>query len=429
MSETWKKNTKRRFIDSLKIRAIIVIISFGFFGLILALNYLTTGDIKGDKILKKENIEFGFDLDSFKVQKDTIRFGDSFGEIMLRNKLSYSQIYNIVQSIKDSFDVRWLTAGKPYTILSSKDSLANPQYFIYQPNRLNYVVIDFSNFDSISAYNKKKPFKIVKKTTSGIIDSSLSETMDENGLPWELINQLSDIYAWTIDFTRIQKGDRFKIIYNERYIEDTLLVGIKSIDAAFFSHNGEELFAYNFVIDSMKKTPEFYDQNGNSLQRTFLKSPVRFSNISSRYNLKRRIAYYGNKVRPHKGTDFAAPTGTPIMATADGRVEKSAYTRANGYYVKIKHNDTYSTQYLHMQKNGRVKKGQYVKQGDIIGRIGMTGNTSGPHVCYRFWKNNRQVDPFKQKLPPGKPVPSELKANFEIYKLPLEESLNQITFN
>ena len=377
---------------------------------------------------KKDNIEFGFNLDNYRVNRDTIQFGDSFGEIMLRNKMSYSQIYNIVQSIKDSFDVRWLTAGKPYTILSTKDSLAMPQYFIYQPNLLNYVVIDFSNFDSISAYNQKKPFKIVNKTTSGVITSSLSETMDENGLPWELINQLSDVYAWTIDFTRIQKGDSFKIIYNERYIEDTILVGIKNIDAAYFKHNGEELFAFNFITDSLKKTSEFYDQNGNSLERTFLKSPVRFSNISSRYNLKRRIAYYGNKVRPHKGTDFAAPTGTPIMATADGRVEKSAYTRANGYYVKIKHNVTYSTQYLHMQKNGRVKKGQYVKQGDVIGRIGMTGNTSGPHVCYRFWKNNRQVDPFKQKLPAGKPVPSELKVNFEIYKVPLEEILNQINF-
>jgi murein DD-endopeptidase MepM/ murein hydrolase activator NlpD len=377
---------------------------------------------------KEENIEFGFNLDNYRVDRDTIQFGDSFGEIMLRNKMSYSQIYNIVQSIKDSFDVRWLTAGKPYTILSTKDSTAIPQYFIYQPNLLNYVVIDFSNFDSISAYNQKKPFKIVNKTTSGVITSSLSETMDENGLPWELINQLSDVYAWTIDFTRIQKGDSFKIIYNERYIEDTILVGIKNIDAAYFKHNGEELFAFNFVTDSLKKTSEFYDQNGNSLERTFLKSPVRFSNISSRYNLKRRIAYYGNKVRPHKGTDFAAPTGTPIMATADGRVEKSAYTRANGYYVKIKHNDTYSTQYLHMQKNGRVKKGQYVKQGDVIGRIGMTGNTSGPHVCYRFWKNNRQVDPFKQKLPAGKPVPSQLKVNFEIYKVPLEETLNQINF-
>ena len=379
-------------------------------------------------VKEKENIEFGFNLDNYKVDRDTIKFGDSFGEIMLRNKLSYSQIYNIVQSIKDSFDVRWLTAGKPYIILSSKDSLSNPQYFIYQPNLLNYVVIDFSNFDSITAYNEKKPFKIVKKSTSGIINNSLSETMDQNGLPWELINQLSDIYAWTIDFTRIQKGDRFKIVYNERYIEDTILVGIKSIDAAYFQHNGEELYAYNFVVDSLKKTPEFFDQNGSSLQRTFLKSPLRFSNISSRYNLKRRIAYYGNKVRPHKGTDFAAPTGTPIMATADGKVIKSSYTRGNGYYVKIQHNNKYATQYLHMQKKGRVKQGQYVKQGEVIGRIGMTGNTSGPHVCYRFWKNGKQVDPFKQKLPPGKPVPKKLKANFDIYKIPLEESLNQIIF-
>ena len=371
-------------------------------------------------------IEFGFEIDNYKVSRDTIRPGDSFGEILINKKLSYPQIYKIVQTIKDSFDIRWLTAGKPYTILSTKDSLEQPLYFIYQPNKLNYVVIDFANFDSIVAYNKKKPFKIVRKTTSGSINSSLSETMDQQGLPWELINQLSDIYAWTIDFSRLQQGDRFKIIYNERYIEDTLLVGIKSIDAAYFEHNREEIYAFHFITDSLKVNPEFYDDNGNSLQRTFLKSPLRFSNISSRYNLKRRIAYYGNKVRPHKGTDFAAPVGTPIMATADGRVVKSSYTRGNGYYVKIQHNNKYSTQYLHMQKNGRIKKGAYVKQGDVIGRVGMTGNTSGPHVCYRFWKNNRQVDPFKQKLPPGKPVSKNLKANFDNYILPLKTELNQI---
>jgi len=416
----------KKFIKILVVTSILTAIIFTTYYMI---SWIYNKNFNVEVFVKeKENIEFGFNLDNYKVDRDTIKFGDSFGEIMLRNKLSYSQIYNIVQSIKDSFDVRWLTAGKPYVILSSKDSLPNPQYFIYQPNLLNYVVIDFSNFDSITAYNEKKPFKIVKKSTSGIINNSLSETMDQNGLPWELINQLSDIYAWTIDFTRIQKGDRFKIVYNERYIEDTILVGIKSIDAAYFQHNGEELYAYNFVVDSLKKTPEFFDQNGSSLQRTFLKSPLRFSNISSRYNLKRRIAYYGNKVRPHKGTDFAAPTGTPIMATADGKVIKSSYTRGNGYYVKIQHNNKYATQYLHMQKKGRVKQGQYVKQGEVIGRIGMTGNTSGPHVCYRFWKNGKQVDPFKQKLPPGKPVPKELKANFDIYKIPLEESLNQIIF-
>ncbi len=375
---------------------------------------------------KQPKIEFGFEIDNYKVSRDTIRSGDSFGEILINKKLSYPQIYKIVQTIKDSFDIRWLTTGKPYTILSTKDSLEQPLYFIYQPNKLNYVVIDFANFDSIVAYNKKKPFKIVRKTTSGSINSSLSETMDQQGLPWELINQLSDIYAWTIDFSRLQQGDRFKIIYNERYIEDTLLVGIKSIDAAYFEHNREEIYAFHFITDSLKVNPEFYDDNGNSLQRTFLKSPLRFSNISSRYNLKRRIAYYGNKVRPHKGTDFAAPVGTPIMATADGRVVKSSYTRGNGYYVKIQHNNKYSTQYLHMQKNGRIKKGAYVKQGDVIGRVGMTGNTSGPHVCYRFWKNNRQVDPFKQKLPPGQPVSKNLKANFDNYILPLKTELNQI---
>ena len=378
---------------------------------------------------EKPNVEFGFNLNDFNIERDTIKFGDSFGEILASRKVSYTKIYKIAEKIKDSFDVRWLTVGKAYTILYSKDSLNTPKYFIYQPNLLNYVVVDFANHDSIIAYNKTKPFKIVNRQTSGVISNSLSETMDQNGLPWELINKLSDIYAWTIDFTRIKKGDKFKIVYNERYIEDSILVGIKSIDAAYFEHEDQNLYAFNFLVDSSKNATEFFDENGKSLQRTFLKSPLRFSNISSRYNLKRRIAYYGNKVRPHRGTDFAAPTGTPIMATASGKVVKSSYTRGNGYYVKIKHNNTYSTQYLHMQKRGRVKQGSYVKQGDIIGKIGMTGNTSGPHVCYRFWKNGKQVDPFKQKLPPGKPIPKNLNFKFTDYLNPLKTRLDNINYD
>ena len=378
---------------------------------------------------EKPNLEFGFNLNDFNIERDTIKSGDSFGEILASRNVSYPKIYKIVENIKDSFDVRWLTVGKAYAILYSKDSLNSPKYFIYQPNLLNYVVVDFANYDSIIAYNKTKPFKIVDRQTSGVISNSLSETMDQNGLPWELINKLSDIYAWTIDFTRIKKGDKFKIVYKERYIEDSILVGIKSIDAAYFEHEDQSLYAFNFLVDSSKNVTEFFDENGKSLQRTFLKSPLRFSNISSRYNLKRRIAYYGNKVRPHRGTDFAAPTGTPIMATASGKVVKSSYTRGNGYYVKIKHNKTYSTQYLHMQKRGRVKQGSYVKQGDIIGKIGMTGNTSGPHVCYRFWKNGKQVDPFKQKLPPGKPIPKNLNSKFTQYLTPLKTRLDNINYD
>ena len=388
-----------------------------------------SSSILSNDFKEKPNLQFGFNFNDYNVERDTIKFGDSFGEILAARNLSYPKIYKIVEKIKDSFDVRWLTVGKAFTILSTKDSLNTPKYFIYQPNLLNYVVVDFANQDSIIAYNKTKPFKIISRETSGVINSSLSETMDQNGLPWELINKLSDIYAWTIDFTRIKKGDKFKIVYKERYIEDSVLVGIKSIDAAYFEHEDQNLYAFNFLVDSTKNVTEFFDENGKSLQRTFLKSPLRFSNISSRYNLKRRIAYYGNKVRPHRGTDFAAPTGTPIMATAAGRVVKSSYTRGNGYYVKIKHNDTYSTQYLHMQKRGRVKQGSYVKQGDVIGKIGMTGNTSGPHVCYRFWKNGKQVDPFKQKLPPGKPVPKNLNSKFTEHLIPLKTILDNINYN
>ena len=407
-------------------KTILILLFFSaLFIIILNLSIDDTSELSDQIVLekKKENIQFGFNLDSFNVRRDTVNKGDVFGSIML-NDLSYPKIYKIAENIKDSFDVRNLREGKPYTILYSTDSLKSPQYFIYQPDRVNYIVIDFSKFDSIFAYSRKKPFKIVKKSTSGVINNSLSETMDQNGLPWELINQLSDVYAWTIDFTRIQKGDKFKIIYQERYIEDTILVGIKKIDAAYFNHSGEELYAFNFLTDSLNGFNEFFDKKGNSLQRTFLKSPLKFSNITSRYNLKRRIAYYGYRVVPHKGTDFAAPKGTPIMATASGKVIKSSYTKGNGYYVKIQHNNQYSTQYLHMQKNGRVKEGDYVRQGHIIGRVGMTGNTSGPHVCYRFWKNGKQVDPYKQKLPPGDPISKENRGAYMTVKDSLMTILN-----
>ena len=376
--------------------------------------------------LVPENIEFGFNLDNFKVKKDTIRFGDSFGEIMEENKIGYPKIYQITNKIKDSFDVRWLTAGKPYTVLSSKDSLEKPQVFIYQPNKVNYVVINIG--DSVYAYNKKKPITIVKKYASGVITSSLSESMDNQGLPYQLITDMSDIYAWTIDFFRLQKGDKFKIIYNERFIEDSIFAGIKSIDAAYFEHNNESFYAFNYKTDSLKETVEYYDEKTQSLQRTFLKGPLKFSNVSSRFNLKRKIAFYGNRVKAHKGTDFAAPVGTEILATADGRIIESRRKGGNGNYVKIRHNSTYSTQYLHMKKR-LVKVGQYVKQGDVIGQVGMTGNTSGPHVCYRFWKNGMQVDPFKQKLPAGKSVPKSQKTKYEQFILPIKQVLENIEYN
>jgi len=203
-------------------------------------------------------------------------------------------------------------------------------------------------------------------------------------------------------------------------------VGIEKIKAAYFEHRGKGLYAYEFETDSIKGIIDYFDDNAKNLRRAFLKAPVKFSRISSRYNLKRRIAYYG-RVKPHKGTDYAAPVGTPIMATANGRVTKASYTKGNGNYVKIRHNNTYSTQYLHMKRR-KVRVGQYVKQGDVIGWVGMTGNTSGPHVCYRFWKNGRQVDPYKQKLPEAKPISKALKKAFFAHISPVQNQLKCLSF-
>ncbi len=373
----------------------------------------------------EELMEFGYNLNNFTVVRDTIKPGDTFGLILERNNISYPKIYEIAERAKDTFDIRKLQIGKPYTLLCSKDDSKEPQCFIYQPNREDYVVIEFC--DSILAYKEKKPVTIRRKEASGIITDNLSMTMERQGLPIQLIYDLSDIYAWTVDFWRLQKGDRFKVIYNQKFIDDTISTGIHSIEAAYFEYRNENFYAFNYTIDSTKRIADYFDENTESLRRTFLQAPVQFSRISSRYNLNRRIAYYGYKRRPHKGTDFAAPVGTPIMATANGTVSESARRGGNGNYVKIRHNPTYSTQYLHMSRRA-VKVGDYVNQGDVIGYVGMTGNTAGPHVCYRFWKNGKQVDPFRQKLPAAESIPDNLKSHYVEYIQPIKLELDAIPF-
>ena len=378
-------------------------------------------EIVKEKIIK----QFGFTLNDYTVKRDTVKRGDSFGSILEDNNLFYPQIYNIVQKAKKVFDIRRINIGKPYSILFSKDSLKTPQVFIYQPNLIDYVVVSLT--DSLWAEKKSKAVKLVEFEAEGVITSSLSETMEEKKLSPLLSNELSEIYAWTIDFFRLEKGDNFKVIYSSKFVDDSISVGLNRIHSAYFEHRGKPFYAIEFETDPKRGLVEYFDENGKNLRRAFLRAPVQFSRISSRYNLKRKIAFYG-RVRQHRGTDFAAPRGTPIRATASGTVTKSSYTRSNGNYVKIKHNGTYSTQYLHMDKRG-VKVGQFVNQGDYIGTVGMTGNTSGPHVCYRFWKNGKQVDPLRQKLPEAKPISKELKEKYLVHMGPVKKQLDAIESN
>ncbi len=369
--------------------------------------------------------QFGFNLEDFLVVRDTVKRGDSFGELMIQNKVDYPKIAKVSEEYRDTFDVRKIRAGKPYLILKSKDTTQAAQVFIYQNDLINYTVVDFR--DSVLAYKDRKQVKYVQKEAAGIIETSLSEAILDQGIDYNVTNDLSEIYAWTIDFFRLQKGDKFKVIYKEKYINDTIYAGAESIEAAYFEHNGTPLYAFAYESDSLKNIIDYFDDEANNLRRTFLRAPVKFSRISSRYNLKRKIRYYGYKVRPHRGTDYAAPVGTPIMATADGTVTESTRKGGNGKYVKVRHNGTYSTQYLHMKKQ-KVKRGEFVRQGDVIGWVGMTGNTGGPHVCYRFWKNGRQVDPFREKLPAAEPLPEEVRPDYFKYISPQKAQLDCIDF-
>ena len=369
--------------------------------------------------------EYGYVMDDYIVERDTVQKGDSFGQILFENGIDYATIQEITDSVKDIFDTRLIRVGKPYTLLKSKDSLEQAQVFVYEQNQIDYVVLDFAK--EVKAAAKKRPVTVLERTASGTINDNLSTTFEDLGLNINVAYNMADIYAWTIDFFRLQAGDKFKVVYTERYVNDTIPAGFGNIKACWFEHKGKPIYAFRYGNDSIPGKFDYFDEDANNLRRAFLKGPLKFSRISSRYNLKRRIAYYGNRIRPHKGTDFAGAVGTPIMATADGTVINSEYRGGNGNYVKIRHNGTYETQYLHMSKRA-VKRGEYVRQGDVIGYVGMTGNTSGPHVCYRFWKNGKQVDPFKQDLPTSEPLSKSLQPEYFAQIEPIKQQLDSINF-
>ena len=374
--------------------------------------FLSSCNSEINEIKKEEDLikyKYGYDESKYLFEEKKVGKGDTFGDILEGQGIDYPEIYQALQKTKNEVDFRKLQIGKPYTRIYTKDSIRKLKAFVYHPTIEGYSLIQLRDSVFGNTFKKTRTYKDL--SASGIIDNSLYLTLEEQDKDPLLTYYLSDIYAWTIDFFRLDKGDKFKVIYTEAYVDDSIPVGITKIKAAYFVHKGVERYAFEYETDSIKGIVEYLDQDGKNLRKAFLQSPIKFGRISSRYNLRRRIAFYGNRVRPHKGTDFAAPIGTPIMSTANGTIIESSYTRANGRYVKVRHNNTYDTQYLHMRKSN-VKVGQFIEQGDVIGWVGMTGNTSGPHVCYRFWKNGIQVDPFKQKLPEAKPINESLKKKY-----------------
>lgn len=380
-------------------------------------------EVKPKKLPPVEK-EYGFVLNDFEVSRDTVRSGDFFGAIMDKNGIDPGKVYEITQKVKDTFNPARIVAGKKYLVLRAKDSASTPQYFIYENDKINYTVVSLG--DSIYAEKKKRPVTIKRREVSGVITSSLSEAVQAQGLSHLVVYELSNIYQWSIDFFKLQKGDQFKMVYHEKYIDDTIFAGIDKVDAAVFKHQEKPFYAFRYLTDTISGKPSFYDAEAKALQSFFLKAPLNYTRISSRYT-KRRFHPVQKRWKAHLGTDYAAPYGTPIVSTANGTVIASAYTSANGNYVKVRHNNKYTTQYLHMTKRA-VRNGQTVKQGDVIGYVGSTGLATGPHVCYRFWVNGKQVDPYRQNLPSAKHIEDELKDEYFAYIQPLKDELEQIPY-
>ncbi len=372
-------------------------------------------------VIKKE---YGIVVNNYDFQKLKIQSGETFSDIFDRYRISPIMVDKIQRYIvnNDIFDFRNIRAGNNYAVFSTKDSLSRGEIFIYEVNYVDYILFDFRDSLNISLMQKEVETK--NKYCSGVVETSLwASIVDSSNLSPALLMKMSEIYAWTIDFFRLEKGDKYKIFFEEKFVEGES-IGVGKVMAALYQHKGNQFYAFNFQIN--ENYDDYFDQNGKSLRRAFLRAPLSYSyRISSKFQ-KRRLHPVTGKIKPHLGTDYAAPQGTPIIATANGKVIKSSYTKNNGYYVKIRHNSTYTTQYLHMLKRGRASEGSYVKQGDVIGYVGQTGLATGPHVCYRFWKNGRQVDPYKQKLPEAEPISKDYIDDFKIIADSLYNILDKI---
>lgn len=374
---------------------------------------------------KKEPIikNYGFIYNDYEVINDTIKSGDTFGTILQNYTLPDSMnVHQLTQKVKDSFNLRGIKAGKPYILFLDKKNSKNLKAFVYVKNNIDYTVIDLR--DSVKVINKSKPTTIRKRTIAAEIEGSLSETLDKAGVSAGLAPKLAGVYAFSIDFFRIQKGDKFAVTLYEKFIDDSIYAGIDKVESTYFQHKGKDFFAFPYKLDASQKVAQYYNEEGKALKSMFLKAPLDYFRISSRFS-GRRFHPVQKRWKAHNGTDYAAPHGTPIKTTASGVVERAGYTARNGNYVKVRHNSTYSTQYLHMSKI-LVKRGQHVTQGQTIGKVGSTGLATGPHVCYRFWKNGVQVDPFRQNLPNAEPLPQKEKAQYLEYIKPLKKELDSI---
>ena len=363
---------------------------------------------------------FGFCSDSLDEQSYSVQKNETFSEILLNFGVPGDSVIKILDKAKDTFNARKIIPGDNYYTFLKPDSINSLSYFVYEKDPINFIVFDLN--DSINVYETSKEVITKVNQISATIDHSLYVSLMQSDASPKLAVKLSQIFAWQIDFYHLQEGDNFKVIYEEKYV-DSNLIGIGKINGAYFNHNGKEFYAIPFMQDS---TFQYFDENGNSLRKAFLKSPLEFGRITSRFS-RSRLHPVLKVRRPHLGIDYAAPIGTPVRSTGDGIVISAGYKGGNGRFIKIRHNSVYSTMYMHLSRFAKgLKKGGKVRQGEVIGFVGSSGLSTGPHLDYRFFINDRPVNPLTVELPPSHPVKKELFNQYEAVRDSVINILKQI---
>ena len=374
-----------------------------------------------DDEIAPPTLEYGIPIDSFVVETYTVRRNQTLGSIMHSHGVSSQLVNQLGSKAKDVFDIRTVRAGNQYKLFTTPDTTSSAKYLVYEHSQVDYVVFHFG--DELSVTRGQHNIVPVTRISEAEISSSLWEAMKSHNLNPVLALDLSDVFAWAVDFFGLYKGDKFKAVYDELFVGDNP-VGIGTIHAAWFEHRGQKYYAYRYMQDSVWS---YWDEQGNSLRKTFLKAPLRFSRISSGFSYSRMHPILKIR-RPHTGVDYAAPEGTPVVALGDGVVIEKGYNNSAGNYVKIRHNSVYTTGYNHFSRFGKgIAKGVRVQQGQVIGYVGKTGLATGPHLDMRFWKNGKPIDPLKVEAPPVEPIKEENLEYFAKSIAPLRMKLDSIS--
>ena len=413
----WSRSIGRSFV-----------VGMAFLGAIALPSYISTS--ASEEVVSTEEIrtpptdpayrDYGhlYPYPFYTIEEYRIRPGDYWGLITKRFGVDYTMSMSLIQKSKGIFDVRKLVTGKPLHVVYS-DPCRPPVALIYRSSPTEYIHF---NLRDTTVEQVALPVEIVVEAIAGTIDESLWLTLQKQNVSWELIAKMESALAWAVDFYHINRGDRFKAVYEQKYLHGEK-VGLGKLLGAYFQTRGRE---YYVVYFDNGRTKGYFAPDGTPAKGRFLRSPVKFARITSRYN-RRRFHPILKRVRPHLGTDYAAPYGTPILAVGDGVVERVGYTRGNGRYVKIRHDRVYQSQYLHMSRFAKgIRRGVRVRQGQVIGYVGSSGLATGPHVCFRFWKNGRQVDHLKLIFPPPSPLKGAELEDFRCATAPIVEVLESL---